>query len=227
MILLAVCFFMIYLVLYILGRSYERFSGSPMPILVISLPGSPRRERVMQKLARYKGRVIIIDGVLVKTEDAKRKALRSIDLDYDEMKDSIKLATGELGCTLAHINCYKYILEHKIDTALILEDDIVLKDPNAIDYIENFDISKNKGLEYMFLHCTTGYGTQAQIVTSKGAETLYKNRKDLILIAAIDNVIWANRIPITYVIGPQLFDHEDEYNNINTSERLQIDKGIL
>ena len=82
---------------------------------------------------------------------------------------------GEFGCFMGHYNCWKYIVNNKIDCCLILEDGItILRD-------DLHKISINKTLDILFINeemkmdgykKLIGYGTQGYIVTQKGAQKL-------------------------------------------------------
>jgi GR25 family glycosyltransferase involved in LPS biosynthesis len=51
------------------------------------------------------------------------------------MKINLKHDKGYVGCTLSHIECLKIAIERKYDNILIVEDDIVFKDPELFNNI--------------------------------------------------------------------------------------------
>jgi len=47
-------------------------------------------------------------------------------LNGNGFRQSKQAFLGELGCYMGHYNCWKYIVENKLDTCLIIEDGIEL-----------------------------------------------------------------------------------------------------
>ena len=222
------CILVILNVIITLNR-YEKFyyDGYKMPILIISLPGSPRREKMMKRFENYKGKVIFIDGVYIKSEDDRKRWMDILGLDYSTISKLLG-GNGELGCALAHVSAYKYMIDNNIQRALILEDDAVPRYSDSIQDIENYKLEKERDEPSIkFIAGLNMYGLVAQIVTLQGAKQLYKHRKELITLAPIDLVIWEKMIPIDYVKGEPMFKHEDIINQAKTSERIRINEGTL
>jgi len=83
---------------------------------------------------------------------------------------------GELGCYSAHYECWKYIVENKLDKCLIMEDGVTL----LRNDIENITINE-KTEDLLFINEEMkmdnnknfiGYGLQGYIVTLNGAKIL-------------------------------------------------------
>lgn len=84
---------------------------------------------------------------------------------------------GELGCFDSHYNCWKYVVNNKLESCLIIEDGVIF----LRNDFNNLKISKNLDLLYineeMKMNSSKefiGYGTQGYVVTLKGAEKLLK-----------------------------------------------------
>jgi GR25 family glycosyltransferase involved in LPS biosynthesis len=82
---------------------------------------------------------------------------------------------GELGCYMGHYNCWKYVIENKLDSCLILEDGVsfltddlknIKIEPKLDILFVNEEMQMNANKQFI------GYGTQGYIVTSKGAKLL-------------------------------------------------------
>lgn len=84
---------------------------------------------------------------------------------------------GELGCFDSHYNCWKYVVDNKLESCLIIEDGIVFlrNDFNNLKITKNLDLLYiNEEMEMNAQKKFIGYGTQGYIVTLKGAEKLMK-----------------------------------------------------
>ena len=226
MIKIAIAVLFIIIAIFILNNheSYN-ITDNYMPILIISLPGSKRRDRIMKRFEKYKGRVMFIDGVYIRSERDRKRWMDILGLDYSSVKNILLKGNGELGCALAHVNAYKYMIDNNINRAVIMEDDAVQMDNSSIEYIENYKMTEEEP-SINFLGEVDMYGLQAQIITLQGAKNLYKHRQSLITLEPIDIVIWHKRIPIDYIRGPRLFKHENTFNDSDTSERIQINNNF-
>ena len=173
-------------------------------------------------LSGYSGKFRFLDGVIAMDDDAKRFHMRELGLP--ETLPTVK--RGELGCALAHIYAYKYIIDNNLERAVILEDDVIFDDENALQKIADYTPpSPEEGPEphILWLHGVDGYGLTAQIVSLEGARNLFEHR-DLLLRSPIDVAIWGSHFPIVFKKGPTLFKHRFEINDPATSERIQLDR---
>ena len=193
-----------------------------LPVLVISIPGSKRREKISKMFDGYKGRFRFSDGIIAKTDEDRRYHLKKLDLP-ESLMDKM-LTKGELGCALAHVYAYKYIIDNKLPRALILEDDVEFTEEGGLDKLSTYEIPENEP-HMRFLHGADMYGFQAQVVTQEGAQALY-NHRDKLICDAIDIVVWHKRIPVHYSKGPVYFKHSVPFNDESTSERIQINHGF-
>ena len=198
----------------------ESFWSPAMPILVISIPGSKRREHMKELLKDYPGKIQFMDGIIVTDDATKRYHMKQLDLP--ESLETIR--GGDLGCALAHIYTYKYIIDHGLERVLILEDDVDVTVPNALDEIADYTHPKTEMEPHLiWLHPQDSFGTQAQLVSQEGAQVLYEHRARL-LARQIDMAIWGHDVPVMYVRGPVLFKHQFEFNDFATSERMQLNE---
>ncbi len=197
-------------------ETYEMYQT--LPAFVISIPNSKRRPKVEAMFRDYRGPFMFLNGVIAKTDEDRKYHLRNLGRPeslFDKM-----LTKGELGCALAHVYAYKYIVENKIPRALIMEDDIEFAEDGVLEKLQKYRVPQNEP-HITFLHDTDMYGLQAQVITLDGARFLYNNR-DKLICDAVDMVIWHKRIPVEYTRGPAYFKHGVPFNDPNTSERIQL-----
>ena len=98
-------------------------------IYVINLARSPDRwERISYQLnsmgLQYE-RVEAVDGKLLSERDIRD----NFNEEKFEIVSGHKLVAGEVGCALSHINIWKKIANENQSGAIIIEDDVVLKEP--------------------------------------------------------------------------------------------------
>lgn len=117
-----------------------------LPIRVVNLESSVERRIHVEKQLNNLG----LDYRIVAAVDGRLLSQQEIDDVYDPEKTLAlrgrPLSRGEIGCALSHIGLYKEIIENKIDTMLILEDDICVDNrifsvlEEASCYPEDWDI---------------------------------------------------------------------------------------
>lgn len=97
-----------------------------IPIFVISLENSPRREFISQRLNNLGLSFQFFDAVYGK--DLSNNDLEKIDREFSIERFGRKksLTLGEIGCAISHIKLYHYMVEHNIYKAIILEDDAIV-----------------------------------------------------------------------------------------------------
>lgn len=113
----------------------------------------------------YKNNVNVINDFIIKNR---------ISLNGSGFRKNKKSFLGELGCYMAHFNAWNYVVENKLETCLILEDNIELlrTDFMNLHIEENLDILFiNEEMKYMN-NQFIGYGTQGYVVTNTGAMNL-------------------------------------------------------
>lgn len=95
---------------------------------------------------------------------------------------------GELGCFMGHYNCWKYIVDNKLESCLILEDgiEVLRNDFDKLSISSKLDILfVNEEMQYNNnIKQLIGYGLQGYIITQKGAKKLLE--KCYTLSAPID-----------------------------------------
>jgi GR25 family glycosyltransferase involved in LPS biosynthesis len=92
-------------------------------VIIISLKKSKRISKLKKRLKKIKVNYKIIEGIDGKLYK-KNNNLNSI---YDK-KSTLKnigreLADTEIGCAASHLKAYNYIIKHKIEQAIVMEDD--------------------------------------------------------------------------------------------------------
>ncbi|WP_118813867.1 glycosyltransferase family 25 protein [Haemophilus haemolyticus] len=95
-------------------------------IIVISLRNSSRRSIISKRLLGLGLEFEFLDATYGKT--LPQEILDSVDYDfYPKHYLSPKpLTLGEIGCAISHIRAYEHIVENKIESAIILEDDAIV-----------------------------------------------------------------------------------------------------
>lgn len=163
-----------------------------VPILYISLPGDEERKNYIQKqikpLCNSEERICkLIDGVWGKDPKTGK-----IHKDYNDNFVSSNISYSEFGCTMAHINAAKFIIDNKLPYALVIEDDanfdlmkdwpktleqIVLEIPKGWTtcqlYFSGNSDKNNSGVQKKS-KLDPGYGTVAYLLSSKGAYMVSK-----------------------------------------------------
>lgn len=91
------------------------------PVLVISLPGSARRE-LIQTIFNEIGLPFQFHDA-VNGAELSDEALACVDQDYAEKEWGHCLNKGEIGCAISHIRLYEQMVEQGLEGAIILEDD--------------------------------------------------------------------------------------------------------
>jgi GR25 family glycosyltransferase involved in LPS biosynthesis len=105
-----------------------------------------------------------------------------IDLNGNGFRKGKIPFLGELGCYMGHYNSWKYIVDHKLESCLILEDGItILKDDfQNITMNSKFDLLfVNEEMKMNDNKQFIGYGLQGYVVTQKGAAALMKHCETL------------------------------------------------
>ena len=109
-----------------------------MRTYIINLKRCPERKLHMERLlSQYS----FLDIEFVEAVDGKRLSEKEKIERFDQNKAfrlyGRYLSDGEIGCTLSHQLCYCKIKEGKDDYALILEDDLFIKNSNIHQILEN------------------------------------------------------------------------------------------
>ncbi|QHM71264.1 glycosyltransferase family 25 protein [Mixta intestinalis] len=211
-------------------------------VFVINLARSTERRRDIEKnLNECKINYQItpaVDGAAL-TEQEQKQHTRAINY---------AITNGELGCALSHINIYRYIVEHDIASALILEDDASIP-PHASNVIETLErqIDESKPCivlltktqkylkkptrqitgEYALHKVLEAQGTHGYLINKKAAEALLAFLYPVWLVADKWNVIYEYGISDIYSVKPILIEtsiHESDstIQKYTNEERAQI-----
>ena len=110
-----------------------------MKIFVINLrSATEKRETMKNTLDKYTKEYIFFDAINGKQlKDSEYK----INLNWMNPWNNTHTTYGEVGCALSHYTLWKKMVDENIEQALILEDDIVINNPNFISIIEKIPIS--------------------------------------------------------------------------------------
>lgn len=91
-----------------------------MKVFIINLKSSPeRRAKMEQQLAQLNLAHEFIDAI-------DGYALSNTEINNYTCKLNYAFLPGEIGCALSHQKAYKKMITEEIDTALILEDDVII-----------------------------------------------------------------------------------------------------
>lgn len=202
-----------------------RLCDGSMPLWVLSLPDSSRRETMALRLSKLNIPFRFMDGYLVNTtvEDALRDVATKIQ---KELPTTSTLRRGDLGCLLAYFLMCLHIVDQKIPWVFIMEDDCIFNPlyPN----IATVDLSDFVCSDWTFMHPNMGFSTLGQIVTYVGARKVLQNARRIISSnLSIDLVLFSDLLPnfhiaVCYGTNNWLVDQETPYDEKETSERLQL-----
>jgi glycosyl transferase family 25 len=103
-----------------------------IPVIVINLDrAEDRRKRVCEHLNSLGYAFVIMPGV-----DRLGMNVRELPVDWKRSEYELRgrggverMTPGELGCLLSHRKAWQFITDARIDRALIVEDDVVMKRP--------------------------------------------------------------------------------------------------
>ncbi len=197
-----------------------------IPTFVISLKESQeRRDWISKQLGDMGIEFEFFDAVDGRSLDAqdyqaynRKKRLRYFGRD---------MKGGEIGCLLSHKRIYEKIVDNNLEMALILEDDVILKESfvRAIKEIskigDKFEIARFLGSPKVAKHKrrkithlfddywivripTTPGGAHAYVITQKGAKSMLKVMdKNYLPIDTLIGHAWKTKIR-SYIIQPGL-----------------------
>ena len=119
------------------------------PVIVISLPGSSRRERIQADFDEIGLPFEFHDAV--NGAELSDKTLAAVDQKYAQREWGHDLNKGEIGCAISHIQVYERMLEQGLDEAIILEDDAYPAE-DFIQVLQGLLQTLSKRAEIAFLH---------------------------------------------------------------------------
>lgn len=212
---------------YAFKKKKMRLCDGTMPLWVLSLPGSKRRETMALRLGAMNIPFRFMDGYLVTSgnTDALKDVATKIGV---ELPETSSLQRGDLGCLLAYFLMCKRIVDEKIPWVFIIEDDCVFN--VAYPRIAEADLSDFVCSDWTFMHPNMGFSTLGQIVTYVGARKVLKHAARIIRCnLAIDLVLFSDlmadfHIASCYGTNHWLVDQEAPYDQKEFSERMLINE---
>lgn len=202
-----------------------RLCDGTMPLWVLSIPGSKRRETMALRLSAMNIPFRFMDGYLVSStnEEALKDVATKISV---ELPPTSTLKRGDLGCLLAYFLMCKCVVDEKIPWVFIIEDDCIFNP--AYPEIATTDLSDFVCSDWTFMHPNMGFSTLGQIVTYVGARKILKNAARIIRCnLSIDLVLFSDlmmdlNIATCYGTSHWIVDQADPYDDKQFSERMVI-----
>jgi glycosyl transferase family 25 len=199
------------------------------PVLVISLAGSPRRLRIAERLAGWRGDWSFIDAI-----DGASLGENVPRTLYDETAAIRKLgrplSPPEIGCALSHRRAYEFIVRNDLQSAIVLEDDAVIvaefvdfpfsSVPSGFDIVSLFTLSglvlrrPLSRIGARGIHRAAGMvrSTVGYLISSKGAKKLIDATR--IISAPADWPVHPQDLSF-FVVVPNLIGHESGDSDID------------
>jgi GR25 family glycosyltransferase involved in LPS biosynthesis len=149
-------------------------------------------------------------------------------LVFRNNKDSF---LGELGCFMGHYNCWKYIVDNKLNNCLILEDgiEVLREDFENLKIINTLDILfVNEEMKLGTNNKTLfGYGLQGYILTKTGAEKLLKKCYTLILPIDLQIRQLCNKSELNYSVIQKPYFKRDHNRVSSIEDTIMNDESNL
>ncbi|RUO75808.1 glycosyltransferase family 25 protein [Idiomarina seosinensis] len=212
---------------------------SDVPILLINLDRSKQRlQSATEQLNQWRlpfTRISAVDGKSLDENTVKRV----FDEDNARCRYPYDLTIGEIGCYLSHVKCWQYIVDHKLDFAVILEDDLCLNadTPKVLDQLRKITTewdyiklaSPYKFRPYHIVEQLTQSnptislvryrqkipsGTVAQVISYRGAQRLLQQRPPFFRPIDVD-IQWQHELTLdTFGLLPYIADNADAPSEI-------------
>lgn len=212
---------------------------SPLPpILVISLPGSPRRPAMARRLAQWRGAWSFLDAT--DGEALAPAELAAVYRDAEALRAyGRSLSRAEIGCALSHRRAYEWIVAQGAGAAIVLEDDA---EPSpsfaafaasgtdfAFDVVSLYTSSAlvrrrpEREVAGVALHRAAGMvtNTVGYLVSRRGAERLLQATRRICRPA--DWPVFPQDLAF-YVSSPPLVRHDARDSGIESGRRDAIDR---
>ncbi len=206
-----------------------RICDGRMPVLIVSIPGSPRRQRITTLMHSLGVPFRFCDGIVVSNTEEVGGHLRNLGLDNVNI-DAVNLPYGDLGCMLAHLYVCKMIVDECIPWAMVLEDDVDFNPAIERD-VATMDLSPYVCSDWTFIHPNYGFSMLGQIVTYVGAKKVMQQASMIVTCGyAIDIVLFSSAMKKDFSIATcygsefWLVDQKTPYNTLEFSERMQLNR---
>jgi glycosyl transferase family 25 len=144
-------------------------------IFFISLPRAiERRRSIQQQIERFdlKNAIIVdaVDGRLMDCQEARKSGVVA-----DGKQLARPLHPGEIGCMLSHRNVWQQFLDEEMDSALIFEDDAVLRDDCCeLGKTVLAQVPDDWDVIYLHSHFPVGSGQGCDSGRKKISENVYR-----------------------------------------------------
>jgi len=198
-----------------------------MPVWVLSLQNSPRRVEISKYMGSLNIPYEFMDGVLI---SSVTDGLHEMSLKLNiQLPTHSLLPKGDLGCLLAYFLMCKRIVDEKIPWVMILEDDVRFNEKYE-QAIRNMNLAEYICSDWTFIHPNMGFSTLGQIVTYVGAKKVLANASKIISANhPIDIMLFSRELEnfhyaVCYGTEFWLVDQNTPYNEIEYSERMQLNK---
>ncbi len=149
--------------LKIKNKKLKNMSKFPVPIFIISMKGSPRRELIQAHFASFGLNldldIVFFDGI------EGRKNLKNLLNNSEEF--SQQLSDGEVGCFRSHLAIAEKIMREKIPCALVLEDDVRVGDFVKLQAQINWLLSLLPSLHWDYIRLYHGVTVPKTVLLSK------------------------------------------------------------
>jgi hypothetical protein len=230
MITIALILVLLLCVVLLLARRESSFEEGGIPILVVSLPGSSRRERITKDMHENGLEFTFSDGVVIISEEDVKTHLDEFDISgLREGKLTDRL--GNVGYTFAFIRAIKYIIDNSIEWTLLIEDDSVLL-PDGIKVLKEDPGRYKKFNGWLVVHAVYDrywWGTNGQIVSLDCAKDLWSKRKEMIEHSMYDHerqldrlIFDSNFTKWSKTTEPFIIDTWSGVDDPNDSERIRL-----
>lgn len=104
------------------------FEKRPITAYVINLKSNPERKEYMERVLYP---FPFIKPVFIEAVDGREMRFSELENTFDQAgayrRYGRMMSSGEVGCTLSHLECCKKLLESGEDYAIVFEDDLVLR----------------------------------------------------------------------------------------------------
>lgn len=203
---------------------------SPPPVIVISLPGSPRRATIAAELARIGATFTFWDGVVV-GRDTTPAAYLAREFPGADVRNTLN--HGTLGCLMAYLHLCRHLASDAAgaDATLVLEDDVeFLGDARAWAAFDWDGFRERYGeRDWTFLHWYSHLpnATQAQVITRRGAQRVWSRAVEVLNTdEPIDIAIHCRKLfdhaDLFQDTGRALFNHLFDPRNPRTSDKFIV-----
>lgn len=210
------------------------------PILVLSLPESPRRALIVERLGRLGLPFEFVDGVRITHRD---QLPEEFDARVALRRFGRRVTLSEVGSTAAHRRALERIVDSGWSMAIVIEDDAAFSEAfgtvarNTIERMRQGDVALlchwsvvrpsrfqrievGPGFDLCYVHRRSPVGGVGYVVTREAARAL-RERKDQVSSTPDDWEHAGTSVVLRAVLPPVVL-HADEFGSEIGSERSEI-----